>query len=281
MIRTVFCNHGTVTEQDDLIQNWALCNCHVDYHVLEQNNDTRSILLLLSLTDSLRGKRTLKISRVSLVAVTMWTEASIAWAISVTVISLPRNFSLMNLRAVGVPTAAMESKIHFLKVTTKTRLSEKAVWSLLFFLKIGFKSPVSRFFPALGPEWFQVLNVGWTEKLDHFKEVLRGVLMDPLHVVVDQVIKNLHNLKITIKGVLLKRIKSNWFQFSFTIRSDTWACKFLILTSCRGVSKSSLGNSYFRDPLLTYWALLAMIGVFWILTKESSCLEGKRKDWVR
>lgn len=71
MIRTVFCNHGTVTEQDDLIQNWALCNCHVDYHVLEQNNDTRSILLLLSLTDSLRGKRTLKISRVSLVAVTM------------------------------------------------------------------------------------------------------------------------------------------------------------------------------------------------------------------
>lgn len=71
LIRTVICNHGTIAEQNNLIQNWALCNFAVDCHVLEQNNHTRSIRLRLSLTDSLRGKRTLKISRVSLVAVTM------------------------------------------------------------------------------------------------------------------------------------------------------------------------------------------------------------------
>lgn len=72
-------------------------------------------------------------------------------------------------------------------------------------------------------------------------------------------------------------MNSNCFQFSLTIRSDTWACKLLILTSCRGVWKSSSGNSYFRDPLLTYWALLTMIRVFWISTKENSCLEGDKE----
>lgn len=102
--------------------------------------------------------------------------------------------------------------------------------------------------------------------------------MDPLHIVVDQVIKNLHNLKIIIKGVLLKRINSNCFQFSFSIQSDTWACKLLILMSCRGVWKSSLGNWYFSDPLMTYCNdSFAMIGVFWISTKESSCLEGNKE----
>lgn len=53
----------------------------------------------------------------------------------------------------------------------------------------------------------------------------------------------------------------------------------MILTSCRGVWKSSLGNSYFRDPPLTYWALLTVIRLFWISTKESSCLEGD-KEWI-
>lgn len=154
---------------------------------------------------------------------------------------------------------------------------KKHVWSLLPFLKIGVKSPVSRFFLALSPEWFQVLNAGWTENLDHYKELLRGVLVGPLHIVVDQLIKNLHNLKIIISGVLLKRINSSCFQFFFTIRSDTWACKLLILTSVRGVSEISLGSSYFRDPLLTYWAVFALIGVFWTSTKESSWLEGNKE----
>lgn len=77
--------------------------------------------------------------------------------------------------------------------------------------------------------------------------------------------------------MLLKRLNSNCFQFSFSIQSDTWACKLLILISCRGVWKSSLGNWYFRDPLMTYWAPLSMIGIFWMSMRESSCLEGNKE----
>lgn len=86
----------------------------------------------------------------------------------------------------------------------------------MLFLKIGFKLPVSRSFEALAPDWFQVLNMGWTEELDHFKVLLRGVLMDPLRIVVDQVIKDLHNLKIIIKELLLEIIISNCLQFFYS-----------------------------------------------------------------
>lgn len=71
LIRTVFCNHRTVAEQDDLIQNSALSYFVVVCHFLEWSNGTRSIRPRLSPMDSLCGKHTLKISKVSLVAVTM------------------------------------------------------------------------------------------------------------------------------------------------------------------------------------------------------------------
>lgn len=126
LIRTVLGNHGTVAQHNDRIQNSALFNVDVVCQILEQNSDARSIRLRWSPMDSLCGTRTLKISKVSLVAVTMWTEVTIAWAIWSVSTSPFKNLSLINLRASVVPTAAKISKIHFLKVTTNAGLSEKA-----------------------------------------------------------------------------------------------------------------------------------------------------------
>lgn len=46
------------------------------------------------------------------------------------------------------------------------------------------------------------------------EELLRSSFVGPLHVVVDQIIKNLLNLKTIIKEIMFKRVDSYSFQFS-------------------------------------------------------------------
>lgn len=57
------------------------------------------------------------------------------------------------------------------------------------------KSPVGWSGSVLAPEHFQVFKAGCTEELNEFQKFQRGILMDSLHIVGNQMIQNLHNLR--------------------------------------------------------------------------------------
>ena len=57
------------------------------------------------------------------------------------------------------------------------------------------KSPVGRVGSVLAPEHFQVFKAGSTEELNKFQKLQRGILVDSLHIVCNQMIQNLHNLR--------------------------------------------------------------------------------------
>ena len=87
--------------------------------------------------------------------------------------------------------AGMASKIHCLE--DENRMSEPVH---VYFLKSKhLKSPVDRPGSELAPKHFQVFKASYTEELNEFQELQRGILMDSLDIVGNQMIQNLDNLR--------------------------------------------------------------------------------------